>query len=151
MKRRPPRSTRTDTLFPYTTLFRSLQFCHFNPKPCPLIGMTEPGSPLVPGLGEGIDLRTDLPEYHVWRNGELTDRTTDITDLWTDDLVGFVIGCSHSFEEALINAGIPLRNIQLGRGVSLYETNIYCTPAGRFHGPMVVSMRSMTPEIGRAH
>src|SRR3546814_866995 len=122
-----------------------LQFCHFNPKPCPLIGMTEPGSPLVPGLGEGIDLRTDLPEYHVWRNGELTDRTTDITDLWTDDLVGFVIGCSHSFEEALINAGIPLRNIQLGRGVSMYETNIYCTPAGRFHGPMVVSMRSMTP------
>src|SRR3546814_13907857 len=68
-----------------------------------------------------------------------------MTDLWTDDLVGFVIGCSHSFEEALINAGIPLRNIQLGRGVSMYETNIYCTPAGRFHGPMVVSMRSMTP------
>lgn len=122
-----------------------LQFCHFNPKPCPLIGMTEPGDPRVPMLGKNIDLRTDLPKYRVWRDGQLIEEVNDLSALWRDDLVGFVIGCSFSFEQALMEAGIPLPHIDSGRGVAMYETNIACTPAGRFHGPVTVSMRSMTP------
>lgn len=122
-----------------------LRFCHFNPKPCPLIGMTEPGDARVPMLGVDIDLRTDLPRYRVWREGELVDEVDDIRRLWRDDLVGFVIGCSFSFEQALIEAGIPMRHIEQGRNVAMYRTNIACIPAGRFSGPMVVSMRSMTP------
>jgi uncharacterized protein YcsI (UPF0317 family) len=122
-----------------------LSFCYFNPKPCPLIGMSEPGSPGVPAVGADIDLRTDLPRYHVWRDGELVDKVDDITHLWRDDLVGFVIGCSFSFEHALLDAGIPLRHIEQGRNVAMFRTNIPCRPAGRFSGPTVVSMRSMTP------
>lgn len=122
-----------------------LRFCHFNPKPCPVIGMTEPGSPRVPMLGADIDLRTDLPRYRVWREGELVDEVDDIRGLWREDLVGFVIGCSFSFEQALIEAGIPLPHIEQGRNVAMYRTNIACMPAGRFSGPMVVSMRSMKP------
>jgi uncharacterized protein YcsI (UPF0317 family) len=122
-----------------------LQFCHFNPKPCPVIGMTEPGDPRVPMLGADLDLRTDLPRYCVWRDGEMVEEVDDIRQFWRDDLVGFVIGCSFSFEQALIEAGIPLPHIEQGRNVAMYRTNIACRPAGRFSGPVVVSMRSMTP------
>lgn len=122
-----------------------LRFCHFNPKPCPLIGMTEPGDPLVPMLGKDIDLRSDLPRYRVWRNGEMVEELDNIKSLWRDDLVGFVIGCSFSFEQALMDAGIPLPHIEQGRSVAMYRTNIACAPAGRLSGPTVVSMRSMKP------
>ena len=122
-----------------------LRFCHFNPKPCPLIGMTEIGDPLLPMLGEGIDLRTDLPRYRVWRDGEMVEEVNDIQSLWTGDLVGFVLGCSFSFEQALLDAGIRLSHIEQGRNVAMYRTNIACTPSGRLAGPMVVSMRSMKP------
>jgi uncharacterized protein YcsI (UPF0317 family) len=125
--------------------FEFLQFCYFNPKPCPLIGMTEPGKPVVPALGAGIDLRTDLPRYRVWRDGELAEEVTDLSSLWRGDLVGFVIGCSFSFEQALLDDGIRLRHIEQERNVPMYETNIACTPAGRLKGPMVVSMRPMKP------
>ncbi|GHC77640.1 UPF0317 protein [Pseudorhodoferax aquiterrae] len=120
-----------------------LRFCQRNPKPCPLLAVTEPGDPLLPALGDGLDLRSDLPRYRVWRDGDLVDEVDDIAALWRDDLVGFAIGCSFSFEEALLQAGVPLRHVAEGRNVAMYRTSLPTTPAGRFHGPMVVSMRPM--------
>ena len=120
-------------------------FCQRNPKPCPLIGMSAPGDPGIPTLAEDLDIRTDLPQYRVFRNGELVDEPADITDHWRDDLVTFVLGCSFSFEEALLDSGIPLRHIQRGENVAMYKSNIDTVPAGRFRGKMVVSMRPMVP------
>jgi uncharacterized protein YcsI (UPF0317 family) len=120
-----------------------LRFCHLNPKPCPVIGISEPGSALVPALGADLDLRTDLPRYRVWRDGVLVDEPTGIGDIWRDDLVAFVIGCSFSFEEALIEDGVPLRHVASGRNVAMYRTNVPTAPAGPFHGPLVVSMRPL--------
>jgi uncharacterized protein YcsI (UPF0317 family) len=118
-----------------------LRYCQRNPKPCPLLAVSEPGQSLLPTLGGDIDIRTDVPRYRVWRDGELTDQPTDISPLWRNDLVTFVIGCSFSFEEALLQAGLPLRHIQQQRNVAMYRSNIATTSAGVFHGPMVVSMR----------
>jgi len=120
-----------------------LLYCQRNPKPCPLLAVSEPGDPRLPSLGADIDIRTDLPRYRVWRQGELVDEPTDIAALWRDDLVSFVIGCSFSFEQALLEAGIPLRHVAQQRNVSMYRTHIATTPAGVFHGPMVVSMRPL--------
>jgi uncharacterized protein YcsI (UPF0317 family) len=123
-----------------------LRFCQFNPKPCPVIGMSEPGSPLVPALGADLDIRTDVPRYRVWRDGVMIDEPTDISRYWRDDLVAFVIGCSYSFEEALMADGLPIRHIETGTAVPMYRTTIQCRPAGPFSGPMVVSMRPFTPK-----
>lgn len=120
-----------------------LRFCQANPKPCPVIGVSEVGSPHVPGLGADLDIRTDLPGYRVWRDGELVAEASDVRDWWRDDLVSFVLGCSHSFEDALLQEGIPLRHVERGIAVPMYRTTIACTPAGRFAGPMVVSMRPL--------
>ena len=120
------------------------RFCHLNPKPCPVLAVSERGDPRVPALGEDIDLRTDLPCYRVWRDGEIAGELPDISHLWRDDLVAFVLGCSFSFEDALMAAGIPLRHVEKGTNVSMYRTNIGCQPAGRFAGPLVVSMRPFT-------
>jgi len=120
-----------------------LLYCQRNPKPCPLLAVGDVGQPLLPALGQGIDVRTDLPRYRVWRQGRLVDEPTDITALWRDDLVSFVIGCSFSFEWALLADGLPLRHVALGRNVAMYRTNIATAPAGPFHGPLVVSMRPM--------
>ncbi|MGZ0170017.1 MAG: putative hydro-lyase [Planctomycetales bacterium] len=122
-----------------------LQFCELNPKPCPLLEVTEPGCHSLTRLAEGTDLRTDLPMYRVWRDGELADEMQDISALWRDDLVSFLIGCSFTFEAALIENQIPVRHIELGRNVPMFQTNIPCEPAGKFHGPIVVSMRPMKP------
>jgi uncharacterized protein YcsI (UPF0317 family) len=122
-----------------------LRFAQANPRPCPVLGVTEIGDPRLPMLGEDLDLRTDLPRYRVWRHGELKEEPTDISHLWRDDLVGFAIGCSFSFEEALIEDGIEVRHIACGRNVSMYRTNVDCVPAGAFHGKLVVSMRPMKP------
>jgi uncharacterized protein YcsI (UPF0317 family) len=122
-----------------------LRFCQLNPKPCPLIGMSEVGDPLMPALGADLDIRTDLPGYRVWKDGELIDETSDISKWWRDDLVAFVIGCSLSFEEALIADGLPIRHITAGVRVPMFRTSVACTRAGRFAGPMVVSMRPMQP------
>ena len=121
------------------------RFCQRNPKPCPLIGTSAPGDWRVPDLGADIDIRTDLPRYRVWKNGELVAEPDDIAALWRDDLVSFVIGCSFSFEEALMAEGIELRHITLGRNVPMYRTAIATQEAGPFHGPMVVSMRPLKP------
>jgi len=120
-----------------------LRYCQRNPKPCPLLAVSEPGEPLLPDLGADIDIRTDVPRYRVWRHGKVADEPTNISSLWRDDLVTFVLGCSFSFEQALLEAGLPLRHIAQGKNVAMYRTNIETTPAGLFHGPMVVSMRPM--------
>ena len=110
-----------------------------------MIGLSDVGSPRVPALGPSIDLRTDLPRYRVWQNGELVAELSDIRDHWRDDLVSFVIGCSFSFEEALLEDGIPLRHVACGANVAMYRTSMACAPAGPFAGPMVVSMRPLKP------
>src|SRR5262249_55518139 len=88
------------------------RFCQLNPKPCPIIGMSDVGVPRTPTLGEAPDIRTDLPRYRVWRDGEVIDEPTDIKKYWRDDLVAFVLGCSFSFEEALLAEGLPIKHIQ---------------------------------------
>jgi uncharacterized protein YcsI (UPF0317 family) len=120
-----------------------LRFCQRNPKPCPLIAVSEPGQSRIPSLGDDLDVRTDVPCYRVWRDGVLVASTPSVADLWRDDLVAFVIGCSFSFEEALIAEGIPLKHVSAGTNVSMYRTNVMCEPAGRFSGPLVVTMRPM--------
>jgi uncharacterized protein YcsI (UPF0317 family) len=122
-----------------------LRFCQLNPKPCPLIGSSAPGDPRVPELGHDLDIRTDLPRYRVWQKGELIAEPENITEYWRDDLVSFVIGCSFSFEEALMAEGIELRHIARGCNVPMYRTSIATAEAGPFHGPMVVSMRPLKP------
>lgn len=120
-----------------------LLFCQRNPKACPLVAVTEPGQFLVPEIGQDIDLRTDLPAYHIFKRGELTEEVQDIRSIWRDDLVSFLIGCSFSFEEALVAAGLEIRHITEGKNVPMYNTQLQCVSAGRFSGSMVVSMRPM--------
>jgi len=127
-------------ILPKDVALEFLIFCQRNPKPCPIVEITDPGSPMLTQVAQA-DLRTDLPRYSVYKDGKLVDQPSDITQYWRDDLVGFLIGCSYSFEEALLNAGIPLRHQQENKIVSVYTTNVPCVPAGRFAGPMVVSMR----------
>ncbi len=118
-----------------------LRYCQRNPKPCPVLAVGEPGHAKLPTLGADIDICTDVPRYRVWHRGELVDEPTDISQLWRKDLVTFVLGCSFSFEQALTEAGLPMRHIQQNRNVAMYRSNIATEAAGTFHGPMVVSMR----------
>jgi uncharacterized protein YcsI (UPF0317 family) len=118
-----------------------LLFCQRNPRPCPLLEVTEPGSPEPKGVAPGADLRTDLPRYRIYTDGHLADEVTDATPYWRGDLVAFLIGCSFTFEWALLEAGIALWHVEHGKNVAMWRTTTECRPAGRFHGPMVVSMR----------
>jgi len=122
-----------------------LRFAQANPKPCPLLAVSEPGDPHLPSLGADLDIRTDLPRYRVWRRGELVEEPTDLFNVWREDLVSFALGCSFSFEQALLEDGIELRHITCQSNVPMYRTNIRCIPAGRFTGPLVVSMRPLKP------
>jgi uncharacterized protein YcsI (UPF0317 family) len=122
-----------------------LRFCQANPKPCPLLAVSEPGDPALPALGADIDMRSDVPRYRVFRRGELVEEPTDIGHLWRDDLVSFILGCSFSFEWALLEDGLPIRHQASGGNVPMYRTSIQTAPAGRFHGPLVVSMRPFSP------
>lgn len=121
-----------------------LLFCQRNPKPCPLLAVTEPGQFTVPSMGEDIDLRTDVPRYRVWHNGKMTGEPTSLIDVWRDDLVSFLIGCSFSFEEALLAEGIDIRHISEGVNVPMYRTNIATHSTRLMSGPMVVSMRPLS-------
>lgn len=118
-----------------------LQFCTKNPKPCPVLGMADAGSWEIPALAANLDVRSDLPSYKLFENGEFIQEVTDIKEYWRDDLVTFMLGCSFSFEEALLADGLEVRNITEQRNVPMYRTNIPCQSAGRFSGTMVVSMR----------
>ena len=117
-----------------------LLFAQRNPRPCPVLDVTDPGSPHTT-LAPHADLRTDLPRYRVWRDGWLTEEPTEITHVWRDDLVSFLIGCSFTFESALLRAGVPVRHINAGTNVPMYVTNRQCRPTARLRGPLVVSMR----------
>ncbi|MEM6485168.1 MAG: DUF1445 domain-containing protein, partial [Pseudomonadota bacterium] len=123
-----------------------LRFCQANPKPCPLLACSSAsGDPGLAELGEQIDVRSDVPRYRVFRNGSCAEERNDVQDLWQDDFQAFALGCSFSFEEALIAAGLDVRNVSEGRNVPMYNTNIPCVSAGPFTGNMVVSMRPFRP------
>lgn len=123
------------------------RFCELNPRPCPLLERTSPGNPEPRLAASGADLRTDVPRYRIFRHGVAESREpTDIVYLWRDDLVVFLLGCSFTFERALQQGGLPVRHVELGRNVPMYRTNIACQPAGRFAGPLVVSMRPYRPD-----
>lgn len=123
-----------------------LAFCQRNPKPCPLLASSPaPGDPTLPLLGADIDIRTDLPRYRVWRDGQCVEEPLSLLEHWQSDLVAFALGCSFSFEEALLSAGLEIRNITEGVNVPMYRTNQDCEPAGPFSGKLVVSMRPMLP------
>jgi uncharacterized protein YcsI (UPF0317 family) len=122
-----------------------MRFAQRNPKSCPLIGVSEPGSRSLPGLGADLDIATDIPQYRVWRNGELVDEPFSVERYWRDDLVAFAIGCSFTFEEPLLAEGIALRHVSCGSNVTMFRTSIPTQPAGPFQGPMVVSMRPLRP------
>ncbi|MGA0179344.1 MAG: D-glutamate cyclase family protein, partial [Burkholderiaceae bacterium] len=107
-----------------------LRFCQRNPKPCPVLAVGEPGDPMLPTLGHDIDIRTDVPRYRVWQHGNLVDEPTDIQTLWQNDWVTFVLGCSFSFEQALLQAGVPLRHIEQGRNAAMYRTHLPTVAAG---------------------
>ncbi len=123
-----------------------LLFCQKNPVSCPLIGVSEVGNFNLPELGQDIDMRHDIPEYFVYRDGQKVESRSDIEDLWQDDMVAFVLGCSFSFEHALSQAGLTPRNIEEDVNVSMYESNIATVPAGRFYGNTVVTMRPYKPK-----
>ena len=132
-------------ILPQALALDFLRFAQANPKPCPVLAVSEPGDPRLPGLGEDLDIRTDLPKYRVWRHGELVEEPADVRHVWRDDLVSFALGCSFSFEQALVEEGIELRHMTCGSNVPMYRTNIRCVPAGPFAGPLVVSMRPLSP------
>jgi len=134
-------------VLPKEQAYDFLLFCQRNPRPCPVIEVTDVGSPEPAGVARGADLRTDLPRYRIYKDGALADEVTDITPYWRDDLVAFLLGCSFTFEWALLEAGIPLWHIAHGKNVAMWRTSIACRPAGRFHGPMVVSMRPIPSEL----
>ena len=128
-------------VLPRELAYDFLLFCQRNPRPCPLIEVTDAGSPEPVGVAPGADLRTDIARYRVYQDGALADEVTDARPYWRDDLVAFLLGCSFTFEWALLDAGIRLWHIEHGRNVAMWRTSIPCRPAGVFHGPMVVSMR----------
>ncbi|WP_082233288.1 putative hydro-lyase [Halobacillus massiliensis] len=124
--------------------FDFLLFCQRNPKPCPIIDVLEPGE-YQPRVAEA-DIRTDLPKYRIYKNGKLSEEVYDIKKYWREDFVTFLIGCSFTFEKALLDEGIRLLHQEQQRVVPMYKTNIPCESAGCFEGNMVVSMRALTPE-----
>lgn len=132
-------------ILPREEAFNFLLFCIRNPKPCPVLDVLEPGE-VEPAIAQGADLRTDLPKYRIFRDGQLEAEAEDVLDVFHEDMVSFLLGCSFSFENALLAAGLPVRNMEEDKNVSMYITNRLCRPAGPFSAPLVVSMRPMTPE-----
>jgi uncharacterized protein YcsI (UPF0317 family) len=133
-------------VLPRDLAFDFMLFAQRNPRPCPVLDVTDPGDP-VSAMAPQADLRTDLPAYRVFEHGQMVAETTDISRYWRDDLVAFLIGCSFTFERALIAAGVPVRHVQQGRNVPIFVTNQMCRPAGIFSGPMAVTMRPVPPDL----
>jgi uncharacterized protein YcsI (UPF0317 family) len=132
-------------MLPQEEAFHFLLFCVRNPKPCPVLDVLEPGR-VAPRIAPDADLRTDLPRYRIYEHGELKSEVEDVTPFFHERMVSFLLGCSFSFEAAMMAAGLPIRNLEEGKNVSMYITNRSCLPAGPFRCPMVVSMRPMSPE-----
>jgi uncharacterized protein YcsI (UPF0317 family) len=128
-------------MLPRELAFDFLLFAQRNPKPCPVIEVTDVGSPEPKFAAPDADLRTDVPKYCIYRNGRIADEVTDLRSVWRDDLVSFLLGCSFTFEAALLQSGVPVRHIEEGRNVPMFITSIQCAPAGVFRGPLVVTMR----------
>jgi len=128
-------------ILPREQAYDFLLFCQRNPRACPLIEVCDAGSPEPASVAPGADLRTDIPRYRIYEHGVVTAEVTDIRSYWRDDLVAFLLGCSFTFEWALLDAGIRLWHVEQGKGVAMWRTSIACRPAGIFNGPMVVSMR----------
>lgn len=122
-------------------------FCELNPRPCPLLDVTAPGSPEPATVAKGADLRVDVGRYRIYRAGVLSDEVEDLRPFWRNDFVAFLLGCSFTFEAALQREGIALRHVELGRNVSMFKTNRQCRPSGPFHGPLVVSMRPVASAL----
>jgi len=131
-------------MLPRDDAFHFLLFCVRNPRPCPILDVLEPGQ-VEPRIAPGADLRTDLPRYRIYENGVLKSEVESVSNIFRDDMVSFLLGCSFSFENALLSAGLPVRNIAEGKNVSMYVTNRPCVPSGPFSSSLVVSMRPMTP------
>ena len=123
------------------------EFCSLNPKPCPLLEVTGVGSRNFARLGPDIDITRDVPKYCIFKDGKVVEEVYSIESYWNDNMVGFMLGCSFSFESALLEAGIPVRHIEQGTNVPMYQTNIQCIKAGIFEGPVVVSMRPFHPDV----
>lgn len=130
-------------ILPKELAYDFLLFAQRNPRPCPILEVSDVGSRKLHFIAEDVDLAKDFPKYRIYKKGELAGEYTDIEEFWQEDFVSFLIGCSFSFEAALLEAGVPVRHIEEGRNVPMYNTNIACTPAGIFHGNMVVSMRPL--------
>ena len=132
-------------MLPQHEAFNFLLFCVRNPRPCPILDVLEPGQ-VEPVIAPGADLRTDLPRYRIFEKGMLKDEVEEVSDVFTEEMVSFLLGCSFSFENALLAAGLPVRNLAQGKNVSMYITDVACKPAGPFSAPLVVTMRPMTPK-----
>lgn len=138
-------------ILPKEQAYDFLLFAQRNPKPCPILEVLEVGEKFTRTIADDCNIATDFPKYRIYENGVITSEVTDISDIWQDDFVGFIIGCSFSFESELIEAGIEVRHNTLGRNVPMYITSIECESAGKMHGNMVVSMRPLKgKEIIRA-
>ncbi len=132
-------------VLPKSEAYDFLLFAQRNPQACPILEVTEVGSRLTKYMADGGDIATDFPKYRLYIDGVLEGEYTDVSDMWRDDFVSFLIGCSFSFEAALLEANVPVRHIEEDCNVPMYLTNIACEPAGIFHGNMVVSMRPIPP------
>ena len=138
-------------VLPRDLAYDFLLFAQRNPKPCPVIEVTDAGSPEPRLSAPEADLRTDIPRYRVYRQGEVAEEVTDLLGVWGPDLVAFLLGCSFTFEAALLQAGVPVRHIEEGKNVPMFVTSVSCVPAGMFHGPLVVTMRPIpAPLVSRA-
>lgn len=138
-------------ILPERYAFDFLLFCQRNPKPCPLLEVLEPGKFRTEILSTDADIRTDIPRYNIYQKGKLEATVKEIKRIWKSDFVTFLLGCSFSFEEALLRANVPVRHIEEKKNVPMFITNIPCKPAGLFHGPMVVTMRPIPPDkVSRA-
>lgn len=132
-------------LLPEADASAFLRFCQANPRPCPVLAVGEPGDRRLPALGEDVDIARDVPRYRVFREGHCTDEVTDVVDLWRDNLVAFALGCSFTFEHALMADGMRLRHVEQQRNVAMYDTTVPLVSAGPFGGAMVMSMRPLRP------
>ena len=132
-------------MLPADEAFNFLLFCVRNPKPCPILDVLEPGQ-TEPIIAPGADLRTDLPRYKIFKSGVFQKDVEDVSEYFDDNMVSFLLGCSFSFENAMLAAGLPIRNMEEDKNVSMYITDWLCIPAGPFSAPLVVTMRPMTPE-----
>lgn len=126
---------------PENLAFEFLLYCQRNARACPVLEVCDPGDTEPKQLAPGADLRTDLSQYAIYRNGERQPDVTDLRALWRADLVAFLIGSGITFDGALERAGVPTDKHRW-----VLNSKIPTVPSGRFRGDMVVTMRWLTPE-----